>query len=418
MRCLLAACLLSGIGATRASAQRDFAPDNTEWNGLSELLAVAAEEELEVDVADRVDVGTLPPDAALLVIGPQHEPTIEGLSALLRAGARIALADDFGASGPVLRAFHIDQHEPSGNRELALRGNDALLIARPSGTHVLSARVDALVTNHPMALHHEELEPIFAFGESDALVLAGAVGTGRLVVISDPSVLINNMLELGGNRRFAANLLRYLAGVSTGLPAEGPPRRILLVPPEAPIVGRYGDPGADRPLHDLRAFLERLREVEVPGVGLRVLGLSLVAIFLLVVSGALPRRSPYGAHAMFGPAATYGGMAGRIAWYGRSSSDLLDPLLTYRFELETELLRRLELPSSADAASIERALARRGVAASEARAAVQLLHELREVADRADRGTVEAVSPTRLKDTMRRGDAVLAAVRGPVRGVS
>jgi hypothetical protein len=351
-------------------------------------------------------------------VGPRHEPTIEGLSGLLRAGARIALADDFGASGPVLRAFHIDQHEPSGNRELALRGNDALLIARPSGTHVLSARVDALVTNHPTAIHHEELEPIFAFGEGDALVLAGAVGTGRLVVISDPSVLINNMLELRGNRRFVANLLRYLAGVSAGLPAEGPPRRILLVPPEAPIVGRYGQPGADRPLHDVRAFLERLGRVEVPGVGLKVLGLSLVLIFALVASGALPRRSPYGARAMFVPATGYGGMAGRMAWYARTGADLLDPLLAYRFELEVELFRRLDLPSSAPMEDVERALGRRGTGPQLARAAVQLLAELREVADRADRGTVEPVSPTRLKDAMRRGDAILVALGGGTRGAA
>jgi hypothetical protein len=288
LRAVLAVVLVGWAAA--AEAQRDFAPENTEWNGLSEVLAVAAEHGVELEVVPRLDVGTLGPDAALLVVGPQQEPTIEGLSALLRAGARIAIADDHGATEAVLRAFRIDRHTPSGRRELALRGNDALLVARPIGPHALSRRVDALVTNHPMAIHHGELEPIFAFGESDALVLAGAVGTGRLVVISDPSVLINNMLELGGNRRFAANLLRYLAGITPGVASEGPARRVLLVPPAAPIVGRYGEPGADRPLHDVRTFLQRLGAVEIPGAGLRVLGAMMVLIFFLVAGSVLPRQ--------------------------------------------------------------------------------------------------------------------------------
>lgn len=387
-------------------AQRDFAPDNTEWNGLSELLEVAEEEELPVEVVDRLDIGTVDANVALLVVGPVHEPPLEhGLSDLLRAGARIAIADDYGAAGSMMRTFHIDRHEPSGNRELALRGNDALLIARPNGSHLLSARVDALVTNHPMAIHHEELEPIFSFGPSDALVLAGAVGTGRLVVISDPSVLINNMLELGGNRRFAANLLRYLAS-----PADGAPRRLILVPPEAPIVGRFGEPGADRPLHDVRSFLERLGQVEIPGVGLRVLGLALILIFALFASGMLPRKSPYGAHAMFLPAVTYGGMAGRMGWYARTHANLLDPLLTYQFELETELGRRLSL-TALDGPAVLRELSRQGVDPAAARSLVSLLDELRTLADRAERGTVDPVTLGQLKDAMRRGDAVLATLR-------
>lgn len=392
------------------AAQEDFSPTGTEWNGLSELSVIAEEEGLSLEVVDRLDVGTLDRTAAVLVIAPTNEPSIDGLSALLRSGARIAIADDFGASDALLTAFHIDRHPPPPHRATALRGNEALLIARPRGPHALSARVDALVTNHPQAIHHEELEPIFAFGESDALVLAGAVGTGRLVVVSDPSVLINNMLELGGNRRFAANLLRYLAN---GTAAEGSdaPRTILLVPPSAPIVGRFGEPGADRPLHELRAVLERLRDVDVPPVGLKALGLCLVLIFALIASSSLPRRTPYAAKNMFSPAVTYGGMAGRIDWYGQGNIDLLDPLLSYRFELEIELHRRLGLLRPAAGTAIEEAMRRKGIAARDVAAATALLSELSEVAERADRGTVEPVPLARLRDAMRRGDAILALVR-------
>ncbi len=414
---LVAAAALLLTQPSVVGAQDDFSPSNEGWNGLSTLLEIAAEEGIEIDVVDRLDVGTLDRDAALLIVGPHHEPSVEGLSALLRAGARIAVADDFGASEGLLRAFHIERSAPTGHVGTALRGNQALLVGRPNGPHALSVRVEALVTNHPAAISHAELEPIFAFsdapyGETEALVLAGAVGTGRLVVISDPSVFINNMLELGGNRRFTANLLHYLASSPSGAP-EGSSAmrgRILLVPPEARVVGRYGEPGADRPLHDLRAFLERLGQVEVPGVGLRVLALCLVLIFVLIASGALPRRSPYAAKAMFTPSSTFGGMAGRLAWYGRGNVDLLDPLLAYRFELENELFARVSLTKAAGTAALERALRQHGVAEKDAGAARRLLDELSALAERADRGTVEPVPLHRLKETMRRGDSILASL--------
>lgn len=408
---LLASLWLPAMGV---HAQDDFEPSNEGWNGLSTLLEVAAEEGIEIEVVERLDVGTLDRDAALLIIGPHEEPSVEGLSALLRAGARIAIADDFGASGGLLRAFHIERHPPMGHSSTALRGNEALLIARPNGPHALSVRVDALVTNHPAAIEHLELDPIFAFSDTDALVLAGAVGTGRLVVISDPSVFINNMLELGGNRRFTANLLHYLAAASspseTSEGASETRAHVFLVPPDAAVVGRFGDPGADRPLHDLRAFLERLGQVEVPGVGLRVLALCLILIFVLVVGGALPRRSPYAAKAMFTPSSTFGGMAGRLAWYGRGNVDLLDPLLAYRFELENELFARLALTRTAGSAELERAMRQQGIAPKDVGAARLFLEELSALAERADRGTVEPVPFARLKETMRRGDAILASV--------
>jgi len=423
----LALLLLASVGASVwaamspgvVRAQDDFVPSNEGWNGLSELLEVAVEEGIEVEVVDRLDVGTLDRDAALLIIGPHQAPSVEGLSALLRAGGRIAVADDFGASGALLEAFHIERHAPMGHRTTALRGNEALLIARPNGPHALSVRVDALVTNHPAAIEHLELDPIFAFSESEALVLAGAVGTGRLVVISDPSVFINNMLELGGNRRFTANLLHYLSATppSASAPLSGAAEEtrghIILVPPGAPVVGRFGEPGADRPLHDLRAFLERLGQVEVPGVGLRVLAFCLILIFVLVVGGALPRRSPYAAKAMFTPSSTFGGMAGRLAWYGRGHVDLLDPLLAYRFELETELFGRLALGRTPGALELEKAMRQQGISPKETSAARLFLDELAALAERADRGTVEPVPFARLKETMRRGDAILASV--PVR---
>src|SRR5262249_17817806 len=62
-----------------------------------------------------------------------------------------------------------------------------------------------------------------------AVVVAGSLGTGRFVALSDPSVLINDMLGFDGNLAFAANLLRFLAPVRPG--------RLFLVSGDARLSG-------------------------------------------------------------------------------------------------------------------------------------------------------------------------------------
>ena len=84
----------------------------------------------------------------------------------------------------MLQAFHIDRHEPSGNRELALRGNDALLIARPTGSHVLSARVDK-----PYAKPGDQVT-------LDLLVYPGPPGTPQAQVYWFPLVCVNPVRDL------------------------------------------------------------------------------------------------------------------------------------------------------------------------------------------------------------------------------
>src|SRR5262249_41011705 len=60
--------------------------------------------------------------------------------------------------------------------------------------------------NHPATLR-STLPPAYAFAPGAALVVEGRVGKGSFVAIADPSVLINNMLEIDGNRAFAEGLV-------------------------------------------------------------------------------------------------------------------------------------------------------------------------------------------------------------------
>lgn len=367
--------MLAWLVACRALAQADFAPEGDAWNGVSELLEIARQRGT-VRWVDRLDAGALRSQDALLILGPREAPPAAAVTGFLRSGGRVALADDFGGGEALLRTFQIGRDEPSRDRAPRLRGNPELLVARPHGRHRLTTGVSALVTNHPRIVYHRELAPIFELADAEAVVLAGAVGEGRLVAIGDPSVLINNMLELGGNRRFAENLLDYLGERGGTLYVLGP---------QARLVGRFGEPGADRPLHEPRALLERLSHIDVPPLAVRVGTLALAVIAVILVLGALPTRTPYRSERMFAPPSADGGFVGRVGYYARGGRDLLTPLMVYKFELEAELLRRLELKESTLLRDVVAAAKRRGLAEGDLTALRELLLTLDTLREQVDR---------------------------------
>lgn len=392
----------------------DFATTNDQWNGTSGLLEVGREQDAEVEVVTRLDLGTLTPADGLLVLYPTEEMPAGELSAFMRAGGRVALADDYGAGDSLLGLFRIGRADPNADATdvLRLRGNRALLVARPESPHPLGDGVSSLVTNHPRVLFHADLEPIFTLGAGQAVVLAGAVGQGRFVAIGDPSIFINNMLQLDGNRRFASNLLLYLRGSGSG--------RVLVVEPGGRIVGRYGEPGADRPLHDLRALLERAAALALPAPALRILALAVAVILVLLVAGVVPRTSPYQATAMFREELVPGGLWGRVEWYRARSSDLLEPTLVYKLELEAALAARLGIRiggpgARGDAArrthaqEMIDAMRARGMTSSEIDDARRLLDELAGLASGATNGTAPPVPEARFRSIVARGEALLKA---------
>src|SRR6185295_10005434 len=108
---------------------------------------------------------------------------------------------------------------PGGAAVERFQGRTELPIARPVLKTVLGQSTAGLVANHSTAFV-TALPPTFAFSPGAALVVEGRVGAGSFVALADPSVLINNMLELDEDRAFARALVRR-----TCKPGE----RILLV---------------------------------------------------------------------------------------------------------------------------------------------------------------------------------------------
>jgi hypothetical protein len=198
-----------------AQAVTDYDPQNRGWNGCSELVRAAAEADIDLRPVRVLDWDQVQRGQALLVLYPTESLGVADVSAFVEEGGRVAWFDDFGASRALLDwlqfrrapAVQGTAHDPS-MREL--------LVAPARAQHPLTEGVDALITNIPVAYTHPRLSPLFDFGDAtQGLVLVGQVGRGKLIVGGDPSVFINTMQQFPGNRRFARNLLEFLAAGSS-----------------------------------------------------------------------------------------------------------------------------------------------------------------------------------------------------------
>ncbi len=401
--CSIGLCLAAIAAAEPAVARADddYDPASRSWNGLSRVVALAADEGVVLEAPDRIDLGALSPADGILLVYPDDELPLASLASFMRDGGRLAIADDYGTGDELLDVYRIDRQARAGSETPHLRGNPGLPVARPFGRHTLTDGLGAVVANHPATLYHAALDPLIAFDDAGrGLVLAGAVGEGRLVAIGDPSMLINNMLEFRDNERFARNLVVYLT--------EGG-GRLFVVTRHTTLVGRYGEPGSARPFHDLRSWLEGLAGADAPPLAL-LLGAVVVASILLVVAvTSLPRRSPYDGSAMFGRPPASGGFVGRVGYFAGRSANLLHPLMVYKFELEGEIVRRMRRKERTLLRDVLEGLRAHGLSDAEVQQARALLLELDELRDRQDRPPgPPKISEARFHRIVATGEAILS----------
>jgi hypothetical protein len=393
--------LSAALTSAKASADGDdYAASNQSWNGLSQLVALAREAGIDVQVGSRIDLAAVKPGDGVLLVYPRSPPPRADLTAFMLDGGRLAVADDFGAGDGLLEAFRIERAAPSQVREeRRLRGNRNVLVTRPRVSHVLVEGVSAVVVNHAQTLSHDQLDAILALDEQGgAVVLGGAVGKGRLVALGDPSALINNMLEFDGNRAFALNLVRYLA-------RDG---RLWLATPDTVLASRYPGLRASDPLGGLRTMLSKLGEVRLPKAALQLC--SAVIALLLIGAGvsALPRRGTYVRAVSLPAAETVAGLAGRVRYFARGRRNLIGPLLVYKLELEHALVEALHLRGAPSVRDVGAALQAKGVAPDVAASAERLLRELDTLSLRTSAQPM--VDAAKFRATVAAGDRILAAL--------
>ncbi|MDH5674715.1 MAG: DUF4350 domain-containing protein [Myxococcales bacterium] len=370
--------MLAAASGVQADDPDEFRVGAPSWNGLSELVSLGQTLGLEMSAAGTLRLSELRKNDGLLLVHPTEALPTDSLRAFLRDGGRLALADDFGSGPQLLADFQIERAAPANPSEATrLRGNRNLPIAVPGIAHALNDGVVALATNHPRVLYHPDLQAIFELTDAGgAVVLTGAVGRGRLVAIGDSSLLIDNMLQLRGNRAFAGNLLRYL----------GHGGRVYVAAGATPLTGRYrglqhsGRPGS------LRAALERAARADLPPAAISASALVFALLLLFMAATALPRKSSYDRSRRLREPPILAGYAGRVAapavsFAGSRSRrrDFTSVARTLEFELRHRFAGFEREPAATSRTSMTARIEARGFERAVAAEAAQLLSTLAQV---------------------------------------
>jgi hypothetical protein len=207
-------CVVALLLVVAQAGAHPFDLRGQDWEGCADFVELARTELGErVVVTNVIDLHELKPEDGIIMLYPEKSVDDEGLSQFMRAGGRVILLDDFGSGDALLTHFQMERVPIPQHPAESLRQNPNLAIAEPASMHPVVAGVSRVVTNHAIGLSHPELSPILKIrgrGEPDVVIaVAGAVQQGRLLVVGDPSIVINSMLRYSGNKEFGRGLIRY-----------------------------------------------------------------------------------------------------------------------------------------------------------------------------------------------------------------
>ncbi len=422
------ACLALLFPATARAAPYGF--DDDTWEGATAFVETLAETvgRDQVTVTRDLRWGKLRPKDAVIVIYPLRPLNPDELSAFLRSGGRVAVLDDFGASDENLERFQIKRIPAPQRPARSLRNNPALALAVPVsdmaagkaiGVHPVVANVGTVVANHPASLTHPNLTPVLripAVGEPDGIIaVAGQVGRGRLFVVSDGSIVINQMMRYPGNRALAQGLGSYLLADESWGSRDG---KIYVLARDFEETGAFGNRSSiakslGAAIRDLRQWLSETRDEGLPSNAAMVLGaLACLASLLWVASAAARvyrRNPPRFARPL--PLVAQGGVAGRAAVLAAPTTHKALALLELKSGLEEAVAARLDLTLPVSAPDLLDAVKRTGaIGDNELRRLKKLLFHMGMVETSVAAGRPIRVRQQDVKGAAERVDQVIAAI--------
>ena len=287
---LVAAPPLARAQGTSGDDPPDYEVSSTAWNGLSTYARVVDGLGLELRVVSSLEWSEIDAEDILVLLWPLRHVEPSKVAAFIHAGGHVIIADDFGKADEAMNRLGLLRADVGAARSKRYHeGRMWAPIADVLARHPITTDVGDVVCNHPAVLTDVSgADPLIGFPGGDAIVVAGHRGTGRFVVVSDPSILINRMLQFPGNLTLAVNMLRWLD-------RGGRARRVILLVGDVPM---YGDPkpyiddaGAssfDRQIHDLNSWLEGRNDWLLTMPAMRVIGGLLAALLLLGAFLTLP----------------------------------------------------------------------------------------------------------------------------------
>lgn len=351
-RWLRAVLALVLVTATAYATPFDLA--SKDWEGCADLVELARTElgRGRVVTTTKLNMRELKREDGVILLYPEKSLDADGLAKFMHAGGRVVLLDDFGTGDGLLRHFNMERVSLPSRPVESLRGNPHFAIAEPASAHPVVIDVQRVVTNHATGLKHPDLSPVLkvrGVGEPDvAVAVAGAVGKGRLLVVGDPSIVMNSMLRYQGNKTFARGLVRYATDDDAWGKRGG---RVFIATGGFETTGSFGEEDSILPsewsdrLRSLKDVLAQLRrEGAPPGAAYAmavVLGLLLV-VWVGSRAGKLHKAvKPRFTRGV--PLVAQGGVAGHAAVIAAPHTSRVLAMLELKSALEEALCALLDL---------------------------------------------------------------------------
>jgi hypothetical protein len=294
---ILATLALAALPAAAAAPDpaSEYDPSSQAWNGMASFVGLAEGMGFSVTSVSSLEWGDISADDILFLVFPLKRVEPQKLAAFVAAGGNVVIADDFGDGKEAMQSMGMLRVEIEQARASRFyEGRTFAPIANARGDHPLTRDVGDVVTNHPAVMTNVDGASTVVALDDGAIVVAGERGTGRFVAISDPSILINRMLQFPGNVQLTSNILNWLDRGNRRA------RHIVLLRGDVPM---YGEPRPyiddahagviGRSIADLNFWLSEARAWLLTPAAMKVLAASLAAALLLLALIALPvRRGP------------------------------------------------------------------------------------------------------------------------------
>ena len=211
--------------------QEAYHPLNSDWNGCSKVAYATRNTTLLLSY--RIP---LPNQSSLLaIIGPSivftQEETAE-IRNFLEAGGTVLLADDFGTGNSLLKGLNVSAQfsgKPLADLYYYSKASSFPLISKFSRSPI-TANITTIVLNHPSYIDITNSSLVTKLASSSPFsfidlngngrpspnetinsypVMVGAeIGRGSLILVSDPSMFVNEMIDLYDNIQLFQNLLK------------------------------------------------------------------------------------------------------------------------------------------------------------------------------------------------------------------
>lgn len=227
--------LFTGTIIGLSTSSTAFGSYNTDWDGTQELRTMAVDRGTETEIAESTKTyDQIRPNATIgFVLSPTSQYSqadVTRIGEFLERGGTLVVASDFQPhANTLLRDLGVDSR--FDGRPLRDAHQYYRSPAFPVATNVRSTsptrNVSRLTLNHPTTIHPSSAATVLvnssgyayldvnrngSIDQTESIgrrptVVSERYGHGRVILVSDPSIFINSMLDAPDNREFAGNLL-------------------------------------------------------------------------------------------------------------------------------------------------------------------------------------------------------------------